>query len=1196
MTELLDSEARELIRSDTSATLFVEAGAGSGKTRALVDRVTTLVLRDGVPLRTVAAVTFTEKAGAELRDRLRVEFERARKGSAGRSADEALDDLDSASIGTLHSFAQQLLLAHPIEAGLPPLIDVLDEVGSSVAFEERWAELQQQLLDDDSIAEPLLLAMAVGVELKHLRSLARLFGNDWDLIGERVLVEPPELVEMPDLNGLVAAAAAVGATAASCLDADDRLLPKVQQIKDLGAMLAAATDAETQLAILQNLRGLKVGRIGRKENWPDINKVRGDCTEIVEVAGSLVDLLLDACLRHLSHWIAVRVLESAELRRAEGRLEFHDLLVLARDLLRRDATVRSALQERYQRLLLDEFQDTDPIQIELAVRIAGGAAADAEDWREVEVPDGSIFVVGDPKQSIYRFRRANIATYLTAQSLLGETVNLTTNFRTVSPILDWINTVFGTLITAQEDAQPTYHPLAPHRLPPDEASPAPTVSPAVPITAAGDGVGASPTDLESEIHLPGSPTTGDQLSLFDSNGDEPAPEPSLATVTPIRPELTVVTSAPPAIPSISAPDSTSGPAITILGAEPHDDLPRAQASVLREREAADVAAVVEQALRDGWQVYDDKLEIWRPAGAGDIAVLVPARTSLPFLEDALDRADIPYRAEASSLVYQTAEVRDLLACARALGDPSDQLALVTALRSPLFGCGDDDLFTWKRSGGTFNLTAPVADSLLTHPVGEAIEWLRRTYYATRWLTPSEVLAKIVADRRMLEVAATGPRARDAWRRVRFVVDQARAWSEVEHGGLRSYLAWAAHQGEETSRVAEAVLPETDADAVRVMTIHAAKGLEFPIVILSGMTASPNRQRGVQVLWPPAGGYAVKLKASVQTEDFDLVQPVDEQMDDYERRRLLYVAATRARDHLVVSLHRSATRRHSSNAELFSSADAVDVPGVHLHPPTPTADAPDSVLVEQPGATAAPTATAVATGSDPAEQRGATPPTPGRQPSTEVTPPLNRAEWESRVGAARQSSRRRSAQSASGLEGTGPDVALDGADPGSAKAARDIELPPWSKGRYGTAIGRAVHGVLQVIDLATGNGLDAAVATQCLAEGVVEYADVVTALVRSALNSEIIQRAATRDHWRESYLGGQQPDGTILEGFVDLIYREDDGTLTIVDYKTDAVPTAALDSRIAHYAPQLQAYTALLPTPNRAILLFLNPTTAITHPL
>ncbi len=465
MRNLLDAEAREQIRSDTGETLFVEAGAGSGKTHALVDRVTTLVLRDEIPLSTIAAVTFTEKAGAELRDRLRVEFEKARRGPSRRLADAALDDLDSASIGTLHSFAQQLLLAHPIEAGLPPLIDVLDEVGSSVAFEERWSELQQQLLDDDSIAEPLLLAMAVGVELKHLRSLARLFGNDWDLIGDRVLVDPPELVAMPELDGLIAAAAQIGTVAEDCLVDDDRLLPKLHEIRDLGLMLDTATDQETQLAILHKLRGLKVGRIGRKENWPDVNKVRSDCAEVVEVAGSLVELLLDACLRHLSHWVAVRVLKSAELRRGEGRLEFHDLLVLARDLLRREPSVRSALHDRYQRLLLDEFQDTDPIQIELAVRIAGGAAADAPDWRDVEVPPGRLFVVGDPKQSIYRFRRANIATYLTAQNLLGETVELTTNFRTVPPVLDWVNHVFATLIQPQENAQPTYQPLTPHRPP-----------------------------------------------------------------------------------------------------------------------------------------------------------------------------------------------------------------------------------------------------------------------------------------------------------------------------------------------------------------------------------------------------------------------------------------------------------------------------------------------------------------------------------------------------------------------------------------------------------------------------------------------------------------------------------------------------------------------------------------------------------
>jgi ATP-dependent exoDNAse (exonuclease V) beta subunit len=340
-----------------------------------------------------------------------------------------------------------------------------------------------------------------------------------------------------------------------------------------------------------------------------------------------------------------------------------------------------------------------------------------------------------------------------------------------------------------------------------------------------------------------------------------------------------------------------------------------------------------------------------------------------------------------------------------------------------------------------------------------------------------------------------------------------------------------------------------------MTIHAAKGLEFPIVILSGMTAAPNRQRGVQVLWPTDGGYAVKLKSSVQTEDFDLVQPVDEQMDDYERRRLLYVAATRARDHLIVSLHRSGNRRHSSNAELLASAGGVE--------------APHSTLFTSP-------------------------PVPDREPSAspDVTPPISRTEWETRASAAQAASRARSAQSASGLEGTGPEVALDDIDPGTAKAARDLELPPWTKGRYGTAIGRAVHAVLQVVDLTTGAGIEAAVSTQCVAEGVLEYANVVTALVRSALASDVVKRAAAREHWRESYVGTVQPDGTVLEGFVDLIYREDDGRLTIVDYKTDAIPAAALDSRVAYYAPQLQAYAAILPNTGPPVLLFLNPGGAI----
>ena len=171
MTQLTDEAARRRIRERTDETLFVEAGAGSGKTRSLVERVSTLVLRDGIPIEAVAAVTFTERAAAELRDRLRASFEHvARAGDDEQRprAGAALEGLDLAAIGTLHSFAQRILSEHPIEAGVPPLVEVLDEVGSSVAFEARWAELRGLLLDDEELAASRPRRAGDLMERRHL--------------------------------------------------------------------------------------------------------------------------------------------------------------------------------------------------------------------------------------------------------------------------------------------------------------------------------------------------------------------------------------------------------------------------------------------------------------------------------------------------------------------------------------------------------------------------------------------------------------------------------------------------------------------------------------------------------------------------------------------------------------------------------------------------------------------------------------------------------------------------------------------------------------------------------------------------------------------------------------------------------------------------------------------------------------------
>src|SRR4051812_11196583 len=188
---LADRKARDTIRDDTRSTLFVEAGAGSGKTTALVSRVQTLVLDNGIPIDQIAAVTFTERAAAELRDRLRARLEEASGDHSrleGRAlAEAALDGLDMAAIGTLHAFAQRILSEHPIEAGIPPLVEVLDEVSSSVSFEGRWAQLRTELLDSPEMAVTLEMAFAAGITMDHVRSLVAKLNSDWDLVGSHVV-------------------------------------------------------------------------------------------------------------------------------------------------------------------------------------------------------------------------------------------------------------------------------------------------------------------------------------------------------------------------------------------------------------------------------------------------------------------------------------------------------------------------------------------------------------------------------------------------------------------------------------------------------------------------------------------------------------------------------------------------------------------------------------------------------------------------------------------------------------------------------------------------------------------------------------------------------------------------------------------------------------------------------------------------
>ena len=457
--------------------------------------------------------------------------------------------------------------------------------------------------------------------------------------------------------------------------------------------------------------------------------------------------------------------------------------------------------------------------------------------------------------------------------------------------------------------------------------------------------------------------------------------------------------------------------------------------------------------------------------------------------------------------------------------------------------------------------------------------MRDLHDARWWLTPAQLLERIIRERAALESAVATGRPRDVWRRLRFVVDQARAWSDAGGVGLRSYLQWARLQGADNAKVTETVLPETDDDSVRILTIHGAKGLQFPITVVSGMSSPMQRPPyGPTIAFPPGQPAVSRLSARVASEGYDQWQPIDEMMDEHERLRLLYVACTRACDHLVVSLHRTTEGRLSKGTLAAALAEA---------------DAAEFAEALEPG---------------PRPPRQASSPAP-----VAALPP--RREWLAERDAALTAARRRLVTSATALAstaiheadpGTGPDRAptdLSGrdargprsheptTDPGLSKDERDAELPPWNKGRYGTAVGRAVHGVLQTVDLGTGAGLEPVARAQAMAEGVPDRTAAVTELARAALQTSVAREAASTWHGRELFVAAPLGD-QLVEGYIDLVYRSPDG-LVVVDWKTDTVAgDDDIDAKLARYRLQGAAYVAALEAATgepvaRMVFVFLN---------
>jgi ATP-dependent helicase/nuclease subunit A len=1064
--EIVDQDVRDRIARDLNHNVFVEASAGTGKTSVVVSRIVNAIA-DGVVRQAsgLVAITFTEAAAAELRNRVRVELERAAV-DVTRDDDErercarARDEIDHATITTLHGFAQRILAEHPLAAGLPPRFEVADEVQARVRFVERWNAFCDDLFADPEAAGDLLVVHALGLQMRRLREVANLLHGRWDrLVGVRF--DPPPRLPI-DLRSVIdnvtdAIDAAGDRWGDPDLD-DENLMVCLMEWAYLAGELQRSLDNDDVidgLRILGSVKPRAPGNRGRKELWGDAK-------------GAVIAALTRACDHRVDHLAAQRLnvterlyprlaqctLDGAEERRRDGRLEFHDLLVHARDLVTTDVRIRTRLADRIDLMVIDEFQDTDPIQVEIAFALAADApAAPLPSWEETHLREGKLVVVGDPKQSIYRFRGADISLWDRAKHCFHRVERLEQNFRTVEPIVGWVNDVFEQVIAGgTEGSQPAYELLA-----------------------------------------------------------------------PIRPAF--------------GPDS---PVVLLGGASPD------KAGVVREREAADLANLVAKVRADRWQVsYRDKAndEQRRSARYDDIAVLVPTRTPLGQIERALDNADIPYRVESRSLVWATDAVRDLLNILAAIDDPSDDVAVVAALRAPGFACSDAELVDWALAGGRWELWTDVPDDLgADHPVAIAKAALL-DYHRRRWeLRVDELVDRVIRERRLVQLTFAYRRPRDHWRRIRFLADQARTFVEGGGASLGDFLAWAAVQSDEGATTVETPVPEPDDDAVRILTIHGSKGLEFPIVVLAGLGTS-GTDIGPWVRW---GSTRPELAVGgkerrFQTARFEELSAGVTEAERHEGHRLLYVAATRARDHLVVSLHHS-ERATQSHAHVLDD------------------------VCEQIGDTArwgAGDQLQLPIGGD-----GAIAPDHPRLTEDEW-----RA-WTDEFDALIERANERRVFSATALAGLAHD-----AEPADSAEEETPSVAPTSFRRGGTAVGRAVHAVLQTIDLDDPSDLTAAAGFHAAGEDLDDAAELIARLAASALAAPVVQaavRAGPSRRWREIAVAAPAGDDRMVEGFIDLLFEDDDGALVVVDYKTDSARTdAELDEAVARYRVQAGTYALAL---------------------
>ena len=841
MTSRVDDEDRLRALTELDSTFLVEAAAGTGKTSLLAGRVV-MLLADGAAPRSIAAITFTELAAGELRQRissyldtllsgtipteLKLGIPRKLKRNQLAALRKASGLLDELTCSTIHGFCHDLLRTYSVEAAIDPGAEILDGDQADFVFKSIFDQWWRDRLDEPRPANDPITVIArkdpTGAE-KLLREFARSRRRHRnahplppDLDADSHMEFTDSVLEFRRWYDRVGGPREGESDVADLETLSTHFRSHFEAALDFARSWDAAHPATVPL---MRSRSFDLREYRRRSMW---KRVKGDeqgalladqaesyYARCREAYGTLMGRIATAIVSVFSGELDGLLAEFEAFKRRAAVMDFDDLLFTCREVLRRYPPVRAAAGTRYRRILVDEFQDTDPVQTEILFLLAG---ADADvDWQDRRLRDGQLFLVGDPKQAIYRFRGADLATYLRVRGAIeaqfpDNVLRVTSNFRSRPRILEHVNRCFEGPLAAQ------------------------------------------------------------QASYVALRGTRDDADHGLPCVAKVSIEL------PPNTPTDSS----------------------------RDEEARTVAEICSRLIGNvELKLNDGERRLLMP---GDIALLAPVSTELWRYERALEEAGLPFASQAGKNLFKRQEAQDLVALVRCIADARDTVALGAVLRGPLVGLSDQELLTitanlpLRPDGEPTYLSLHIDPAILKSDLArEVIGILRDIRLRLRSTTPALLLAETIERLRVRPIVAS--RSQDQAARslanIDGLLDRARGYA------VRGFTQFARDLDRDWSSGASFVEGIVDADgrSIEIVTVHSSKGLEWPVVIPINRASMPRppdafvyRRSDESLHWALGQVTPPTLAGALQGEN-------REKLD--ENLRLLYVACTRAMELLVI---------------------------------------------------------------------------------------------------------------------------------------------------------------------------------------------------------------------------------------------------------------------------------------------------------